>query len=405
MAIFQKNYPELREDWTYILEVLNGMHPIGWTFTPHMKQQSIWTDVSASVKDLIQFLKDRPDTSIATTSFLEKELGELGAFIAPIVNRTLRLGIGKSLLSRTKVTPMLAKKYEGGRLGTEYYITEKLDGNRCIASFDGEKWNFTSRSGKPMNVDFDMFNFSSNYVYDGEVMSLGQTEESTARYNALISKNDLPKEQYVTDRAIKFNEASGLINKQGPKKGLVYNIFDIILDRPYEYRRTLLDTMTASKDTRVVPVLYHGKDIDDISHLLDFIVNAGGEGVMLNHPHRHYEQKRSDALLKYKQVQTMDMKVTGVFEGKGKYEGMCGGIECYTPTDDGRQITCDVGSGLSDAQREEWWDDPEQIVGKIVEIAYHELTQDRHNIGTRFYSVRFPRLKGIRDDKITTSEY
>ena len=42
---------------------------------------------------------------------------------------------------------------------TGYYITEKLDGNRCIAEYNGDKWTFTSRNEKPLAVSFDLSSF------------------------------------------------------------------------------------------------------------------------------------------------------------------------------------------------------------------------------------------------------
>jgi ATP-dependent DNA ligase len=131
----------------------------------------------------------------------------------------------------------------------------------------------------------------------------------------------------------------------------------------------------------------------------------GGEGIMLNRIDRNYEHKRTDALLKYKQVQFMDMKVTGVYGGNGKYAGLVGGLYCELNTDDGKIIRCEVGSGLSDAQRVLWAENAYHIIGKIVQIGYHELTQNEENVGTNMYSLRFPRLIKVRTDKSETSEF
>ena len=407
VEFFKQTEPELLEDWTYILETLAGKHPIGWTFKPAVGF-STGSDVShtSTIKDLIRMCERTPDKSISCTTCVEREIGLIyGHFLAPIVNRTLRLGIGKSLLAKSDITPMLAKKYEGGRLNGEFVVTEKLDGNRCVAAFNKETqtWEFYSRSGKPMKVDFDMSTFDPYLIYDGEVMSVEQTELSDRRYKAFIDDTDFA---YDTRSAqLQFNKTSGLINRDGKKSGLVYNIFDIVSPEPYHVRREYLYDLSTTADTRILPVLYCGGDKRVIDTILGCMTQMGAEGIMLNDATRGYEHKRSDALLKYKQVQFMDMMVVNLYGGSGKYEGLIGGLSCFIHTEDGREIHCDVGSGLSDQQRYQWAQDPLRIVGKIVQVGYHELTQSDENIGTNVYSLRFPRLIKVRTDKDTTSEY
>ena len=399
----------VHEDWKYILEVLDNRHPIGFTFIP--KPNDVMTlqrnEDTHTIKELIEPLKHLADHTEQRITLAEFYLGDFGCFIEPIVNRTLRLGIGKSLLSKAKTTPMLAKKYEPmGILHQDMAVTEKLDGNRCIAAWDGEKWNFTSRSGKPMKVNFDMTGMPTEFIYDGEVMSTEQSKLSARRTYNVLRGGDEP---FVSteDAQLLFNKTSGLINRKGPKSGLIYNVFDIISDLKYIDRRDRLEWVEQEKETddvRIIPLLYIGTDVDVIDRLLDRIVQYGGEGIMLNVYNRGYEHKRSDALLKYKQVKTMDMRVTGIAYGTGKYEGQIGALKCYIRTEDGKEVICEVGTGLSDAQREQWARTHE-IVGKIVQVGFHELTQNREYIGTNVYSLRFPRLISVRKDKDETSEY
>ena len=395
---FEKNYPELKEDWTVILETLDGKYPIGWTFQPadKMYKDCTFEKVASMIRYLFNF-KDTPGGLTAENRRIaERTIGEHGSFIAPIVNRTLRLGIGKSLLAKSDLTPMLAKKYEGQSLRDDVYVTEKLDGNRCIASHDGNKWKFKSRNGKDMKVNFDMTGLPTEYIYDGEVMSAEQTTRSIDRCNAIINRRG--KFLKTGDEQELFSKTSGIINSHAVQKDIVYNIFDIVSDLPYSSRREILDEIGVRLSrVRVIPVLYVGRTTERINELLDKMCAMGGEGIMLNLANRPYEHKRTDALLKYKQVQYCDMRVIDVFEGKGKYEGMCGGLICYMITDDGREITCEVGTGLSDQQRWDWGRDKTQIIGKIVEVGYHEITH--------LSSLRFPRLIRVRDDKEETSEY
>lgn len=411
--IFTRAYPELVDDWTFILETLDGKHPIGWTFTPRfrsvdtVREQMPYVKAS-TIKDLIKICLSAKDKTFATTYDIEKTIGIYGEFLAPIVNRTLRLGIGKSLLSKSDISPMLAKKYEGGLLTSEYVVTEKLDGNRCIAAYNktSQHWEFYSRSGKFLKVDFDMAGFDTDYIYDGEVMSDVQTKLSMSRYQHIITNTDF--EHDTKDAQLLFNQTSGLINRGGAnKKGLVYNIFDIVSSAPYYERRNALAEACdfIYPDVNILPALYVGNDRKIVNDLLGKITQMGGEGIMLNNVHRGYEHKRSDALLKYKQVQFMDMRVENVYLGTGKYEGQIGGLSCEIMTEDGRHIECDVGTGLSDMQRLQWAIDPQKIIGKIVQIGYHELTQAEYNIGTNHYSLRFPRLIKVRNDKNDTSEF
>lgn len=412
VTVFERTYPELKEDWVYILETLDGKHPIGWTFTPRFRSIETSKELvkyinANSVKDLIRMCELTVPKTLTETTETEKAIGICGDFLAPIVNRTLRLGIGKSLLEKTDITPMLAKKYEGGFLRGDFVVTEKLDGNRCVAAFNphSDQWEFYSRSGKPMKVDFDMTGFDTDFIYDGEVMSTEQTDLSIKRYESILNDTDFAHETF--DAQLQFNRTSGLINRQGSgKKGLIYNVFDIVDDNKYTDRREVLASMdTRGADVRVLPTLYIGNDVKVIKALLGRMTQMGGEGIMLNRIDRGYEHKRSDALLKYKQVQFMDMKVTGWYVGTGKYAGLTGGLNCMLETADGKIITCDVGSGLSDTQRMEWACDPARIIGKIVQIGYHELTQSEENHGTNLYSLRFPRLIKVRADKNETSEF
>ena len=399
----------VHEDWKYILEVLDNRHPIGFTFVPkpNEPQTAYVLCHYRTIKELIEPLKHLADHTEQRIGLAEFYLGDFGCFIEPIVNRTLRLGIGKSLLSKAKTTPMLAKKYEPvGILHQDMAVTEKLDGNRCIAAWDGEKWNFTSRSGKPMKVNFDMTGMPTEFIYDGEVMSVEQSKLSAKRTYNVLRGGDEPLVS-TEDAQLLFNKTSGIINRKGPKSGLIYNVFDIISDLKYIDRRDRLEWVEQEKETdevRIIPLLYIGTDVDIIDRLLDRIVQYGGEGIMLNVYNRGYEHKRSDALLKYKQVKTMDMRVTGIAYGTGKYEGQIGALKCYIRTEDGKEVICEVGTGLSDAQREQWARTHE-IVGKIVQVGFHELTQNREYIGTNVYSLRFPRLISVRRDKNETSEY
>lgn len=402
---------EYKEDFDFVIECLAGKHKFGYTYkkVPYLYNPNIG---AMSVKQVLQFLltpAERKDLSMGNIITYVSLTTKWYDFFEPIVNRTLRLGIGESLIAKSSVSPMLAKKFEGDIKFAKdgYFVTEKLDGNRCIASWDGEKWNFTSRNGKPMHVLFDMSEMNRNYIYDGEVLSPNQTKRSIDLANYIKGSSE-----YNNTNDDEFNTTSGLINRHNTNKKLVYNIFDIVdTNSSYYDRRLELDKYVEQdvpSDIRIVPILAYYKNAndlkDDIWRLLNKVTDTGAEGLMINLADSTYLNKRTDQLLKLKKVYTMDMKVTDWSYGTGKYEGMLGNLYCEAVFD-GKNVSCSVGTGISDEQRSEWASYPDEIIGKIIEVSYFSLSQESVNRGTNKYSLRFPRLKQVRTDKTETSQY
>ena len=396
---------ELIDDFNYIVECLNGIQKFGYTYKPYVNYPDKHHGQCNTVKELLYYMQE---------PYIKKDLSDFNVcchiiatnahedFLEPIINRTLKLGIGRSLLEKVDTSPMLAKKYdpEKTRLVDKngIFITQKLDGNRCIAKHDGTRWHFLSRNGKEMHVDFDMTGLPTDYIYDGEVLSPLQTWQSEHLFDELNPKIDNT-----------FNFTSGLINRHTKDKSLVYNIFDIIDPKKmYCERRDILDSLDwKSNDIRVLPVLSASTNIDAnvLTNMLLKVTTAGAEGLMINFGSAGYQNKRTDALLKYKTMKTIDMRVIDVVEGNGKYEGLVGALHCKCTTEDGKCIDVYVGSGMNEEQRTRWAVDQGSIIGEIVEIGYFEISKNLSNRGTNFYSLRFPRLIKVRRDKNETSEF
>jgi DNA ligase-1 len=119
---------------------------------------------------------------------------------------------------------------------------------------------------------------------------------------------------------------------------------------------------------------------------------AGGyEGIMLKDPTAGYECKRSVAWLKLKPFIEVSLAVVATEEGTGKNVGKLGALVCEG-VDDGKAIRVNVGSGLTDEQRDGFWKFKDDCVGMVAEVRADAITQNQD--GT--YSLRFPRFKGFR---------
>jgi DNA ligase-1 len=192
--------------------------------------------------------------------------------------------------------------------------------------------------------------------------------------------------------------------------GMVYNIFDIIpLDdfqrghwNAQQYKRfdileqargRLDDNPSSLRIVSGLEVALDGAEGHDIMRrYAEDCVAEGFEGIMIKAVDAPYVCKRSDFWMKWKPVISVDLEIVGFEEGTGRNENRLGAIICEGE-DNGRRIRVNVGSGLSDSDRDEYWTSRNELLGHLVEIQADAVTQNQD--GT--YSLRFPRFLRFRD--------
>jgi DNA ligase-1 len=123
-------------------------------------------------------------------------------------------------------------------------------------------------------------------------------------------------------------------------------------------------------------------------------IDGGFEGIMIKDPKTPYECKRTASWLKLKPFIEVSLCVNSIEEGTGRNVGKLGAFVCEG-VDDGRTIHCNVGSGFTDLNREEFWNNRDEIIGKIVEVRADAITQNQDGS----YSLRFPRFLHFRGFK------
>lgn len=391
VADFLQHYTELKDDFDFVFEVLAGKHKLGYTLYDTRLDYSEQFDFdNKTIRQFAEYIKTdvKSDYEIQCACAVIPE--EIREFIINLFNRNYKLGYSNKDAQIKDTSPMLAKKYpDDYDKNAVYYVQEKLDGNRCIAhyNYNESKWEFTSRSGKPLNVGFDMSWADKDDIFDGEIMTLGKAGSRD------------------------FAMTSGIINsKYLDKSKLQYFIYDIVnpeliyadrlqILRDYEEKDypcdcTILNVLDDTYDCGLRPDDVSAEEI--IEYWLNEITSKGGEGLILRRADGKYEiGKRSANLLKVKRTQTMDLRIVGWNEGKGKYEGMIGSFVCRT---DDNEIQVDV-AGISDDIRA---DNPLNYINRIIEVAYFDVSVNKQ---TGQKSLRFPRFKKFRDDKKETSKW
>ena len=131
---------------------------------------------------------------------------------------------------------------------------------------------------------------------------------------------------------------------------------------------------------------------DQLNRYAQDCVKAGYEGIMIKSMGAPYECKRNTFWLKWKPVITVDLQVISLEEGTGKNAGRLGALVCEG-VDNRKLIHVNVGSGLTDEERDEYWTNSESVIGRTAEIMCDTVSQNQD--GT--YSLRFPRFVRFRD--------
>jgi DNA ligase 1 len=120
-------------------------------------------------------------------------------------------------------------------------------------------------------------------------------------------------------------------------------------------------------------------------------VKEGYEGIMIKSLDAPYECKRNSFWMKWKPTITVDLAIVGFEPGTGRNAGRLGAIICEGE-DQGRRIRVNVGSGFTDAQRDEFWQTRDTLMGVVTEVQADVVSQNQD--GT--YSLRFPRFVRFR---------
>ncbi len=358
----------------------------------------------ATFVELATKLHNRELTGHAARDAIELAMGvatteQWNGFYRRILIKDLRCGVSEKTVNKVApgTVPVFtcslahdSANHEKKMVG-EKQIEIKLDGVRVITIIQDDKVEMFSRNGKQFH-NFDhiideikqvLKDHPAPYplVLDGEVMS--------------ANFQDLMKQVH---------------RKDGPQNtDAVLHLFDSIplgcfkngsWDKPQSIRSAITKHwVNDHKDIlkHVQALDWEDVDLDTsegqerFKQINKAAVDGGYEGVMIKDKDAPYECKRTHAWLKAKPFIEVTLEVVDVEEGTGRNEGRLGAIVCEG-IDDGKKINVNVGSGFSDANRDQFWSSRADVTGQLVEVRADAVTQNQD--GT--YSLRFPRFKTFR---------
>ena len=267
----------------------------------------------------------------------------------------------------------------------ECFVEYKYDGVRVIAIVQNGSATLHSRNGKLL-ANFPHIEEAlskpefEGLVFDGEVMS----EDFQALMKQVHRKEGAQTEDSylaVFDMLTldEFNAGGTSMNAIARRDRIEQ------LSGLFNYRIQLVEATLMNLDTDDGQATFQAMN--------KLALEEGYEGLMIKPIHEGYKCKRSHAWLKIKPFIEVTLKVVALEEGTGKNEGLLGAL-VVEGEDDGKYFKLNVGSGLTDENREQIWADQDAVIGQLVEIRADAATQSQDSDDV--WSLRFPRFKTFR---------
>lgn len=269
-------------------------------------------------------------------------------------------------------------------------LEPKLDGVRIITVIDPTNNTVVqySRNGKLLEnfnhivqaLENIIDSFDRPMVIDGEVIS--------SSFQALMTQVHRKENVQANDARLMVFDILPLSEFKSGKSTLGQR-------RRSQLLRNMKPIFDKTSCINIVPQLE--VDLDSYVGEIQFkeynkdAIQKGFEGIMIKEPDAKYECKRSASWLKMKPFIEVSLAIINFEEGTGRNQGKLGALICEG-TDDARTIQVNVGSGFTDNDRDEFWNNRETLLGQIVEVRADAVTQNQDGS----YSLRFPRFLRFR---------
>ena len=371
------------------------------------KAENTEPNASLTYDDVVEYLKvnntgKEADAKLVMSFVNNTDDPDFKAFLVEVFIKGVRLGMSAKTIN--KVYPMLIKVFDVQRSKNlnehwdkldkngEAVVYEKLEDVRAIITHQPNEFSIKSREGKEFFGDFKEIREEIQRldygVYDGGLIiqkrdGLVHSEVLRQTLSIVSNKKDEVKSEleFIWYNYLTWNEFQS--GQTVANYAVNRSLMDSVLENEHEYGEEL-------KFVKRPPVLYEGVVTKEIAlECFEKVQKHKGEGIFINFLEHPYYCKRTDITLKYKSENTVDLRCKGVYESKINPDTL-GGI-----TLEYKGNTVDCGIGFSQEIAKQIWNNPELVIGKIIEIDYSEESEDKN--GKK--SLRYPAFVRIRDDK------
>ena len=398
--------------WMYDSSIISGISEkkINKVLADDMFDDCDWT--TCDVKTIfdtfryLEFHKTGTDNDIRTIQWYRKQIcknDEEVEFFNRVVSKNLPLGCDVKVINSvwnglipTFDVGLCDVYYKNPKLvdGTKDFILDtKTDGCRCVAIKENGNVRLVSRQGKTWigMVEIEKALKESEYdniVFDSEITILNPQNYPSKNVYKMTTKIVSTKDE--------------------EKYGLQLNCFDVLslkewnehkCNTPCIRRKAQLEEIIKNINSPYlvfVENLYVGHDVNKIEELMSGIVREKDmEGLVLKFCDSPYEWKRSKNWLKIKQMDELDAYIVGYTEGKNQLSNMLGTFVCEIDHPTFGKLHFDCGSGYSLDERKRFWEEKDNLIGRVISVQYFEQTI---NEDTQVKSLRFPVFLELKEE-------
>jgi DNA ligase 1 len=258
--------------------------------------------------------------------------------------------LSKDDLVELPLLPMLANDYlkQGHRIKYPCWVSDKLDGVRCLAICSEDGVTLKSRSGKLYDVKHIQEQLKQSMrigeIWDGELYIHGKYLEEIV--SAVKKPNSM-----TTD--------------------IWFVVFDVVNDQPFDKRLcdiVAIHGRTIGKQVDAIVYTQVSSEAEMKSAHKDCVAR-GYEGIMLRNESGIYESgKRSADLQKYKEFLDSEFQIVDIVSDKD-------GGAVFVVQNTFANNKFNVVGGTHE-QRKNWLADKESLIGKLVTVKYQTLYKD-----------------------------